>query len=462
MRIFFLAVIVVFCALPTAAGAEPAPQNFAQGFEITVPEDGLLYRFAVPDACLSLSTDPGQQDLAVFNAEDMLLPTAPYYPATTLKYERIPAEKITALQKMDQPQNPDSGPSTVIIVDGQADTAATRLEPEKPSPIVTAYLAGLPESGLQATGVIVRWQADELTQIVRVRVEQADSLNAADWQVIADGPLAQVQGGAGDPGLASTRFSLSGQRIGRYLKISFPELNAAPELLDIAVDVQRSELPEYQLLEEELQALPEAVLRRDTHPAAVFELDLGGRKWVNSLEISPASPVIWRHASLFGKQHQDDDWQHLNNLDLFSIARSAGQRPVTNEALLIQAELPRYLRVEVPEGARGKADISVKMLYLQPGMIFQAQAPGPYILACGSGTVRISADIDPALLGLSEVRVVAVDDSPQTLGGDAALVAPTSEEPVDKVRIVLWIALGLGVLALGGMIFALYRNMKKG
>ena len=95
-------------------------------------------------------------------------------------------------------------------------------------------------------------------------------------------------------------------------------------------------------------------------------------------------------------------------------------------------------------------------------MIFQAQEPAPYILACGSGSARIGADIDESLLSLSGFTSAQVDEARRELGGEAALAVPVPEKPVDNVRVALWAVLGLGVAALGGMIFVLYRNMKKG
>ena len=443
----------------------PAPDDFAYGFTITAPKSGALYKLELPDACLSLSVDQNTGDIAVFNADSALLPSAPYKPTATFKSEQIPARITTALWAPDEGENVSPTQNTIIIVDKDRLAAAPLEEARQKAIIPTAYLALLPEGGLTLTGISVRWKADQLTQIVRVRVECADNLSQDSWQMLADGPLAQVAD-AGSLALESVRFSLPGARAGRYLKISFPELKAAPELLSVDVDAQRSELPEFKALSQTLRPTDNAESRpgRDM-PAAVFELDLAARKWTNSLELTPASPVIWRDAILLVRDNAEQNWRELREFDLFRIANANaadGAGDVCNGVLTLQAELPRFLRIEIPTAAKGKSDLKVTVSYLQPGLIFQAQEPYPYTLACGSGTARVGADIDQALLSLSGFAAANVDESRRELGGDAALTVPAPEEPVDNVRMALWAVLGLGVAALGGMIFILYRNMKKG
>lgn len=458
--------------IPAAVPAEniektdaPKPDDFAYGFTITASKSGALYKIELPDACLSLSVDQNTADIAVFNADSTLLPSAPHHPTATFKSEQIPARITTALWAADEEESVSPAQSTIIIVDKDRLAAAPLEEARQKAIIPTAYLALLPEGGLTLTGIRVRWKADQLTQIVRVRVECAADLSQDAWQMLADGPLAQVVDG-GSLALESVRFSLPGTRTGRYLKISFPELKTAPELLSVDVDAQRSELPEFKTLTTTLRPADNAEARPEQDmPAAVFELDLAARKWVNSLELTPVSPVIWRNAVLLGRDNIEQSWRELRALDLFRIASAnaaAGTGDVCNSALVFQAELPRFLRIEIPAAAKGKSDLKFDLSYLQPGLIFQAQDPAPYTLACGSGTARASADIDQALLSLSGFSAAGVDENRRELGGDAALLVPTPEEPVDNVRMALWAVLALGVAALGGMIFILYRNMKKG
>ena len=463
-----LAVLSLCCA-PSAALAEvpaaPKPEAFAYGFSINAPKSGALYKIELPDACLSLSVDPQTNDIAVFNADSMLLPSAPYYPTTTFKSEHIIAQVTTALWEAEQEENPTPGPGTIIIVDKNRLAAAPLEEARQKQIIPTAYLALLPENNLTLTGLSVRWKADQLTQIVRVRVECADDLSQDAWRLLADGPLAQVVDSKGQA-LESVRFALPGTRSGRYLKVSFPELAVAPELLSVEADAQRSEWPEFKNMSATLRPADNIEARPGQDaPAAVFELDLTAGKWINSLEITPVSPVIWRNALLLGRDNPTQDWRELYNLDLFKIVEvkdGGATADVNNSALVPQTTLPRFLRIEIPAGAKGKSELHATLRYLQPSLIFQAQEPAPYILACGSGSARIGADIDESLLSLSGFTSAQVDEARRELGGEAALAVPVPEKPVDNVRVALWAVLGLGVAALGGMIFVLYRNMKKG
>ena len=454
--------------VPAAALADdvviPTPEAFAQGFAVTVSESGALYKIDLPDACLSLSVDPETRDIAVFNGENTLLPSSPHYPTATLKSEHIAAQLTTALWKTDEADSPGSNSSTIIIVDKDRLAAAPLEEARQNDIIPMAYLAVLTEGGLTLTGISVRWKADQITQIVRVRVECADNLSQDDWRLLADGPLAQVVSGRA-PALESVRFALPGVSAGRYLKISFPELKVAPELLSVETDAQRTEMPAFKNMAAVLRPTEAEAAQEGEKPSAVFELDMAARKWVNNLEITPASPVIWRDAALLGRDSEEEKWRLLRRFDLFKIAgagEAALSNGVSNSGLVFQTELPRFIRIEIPASARGKSDLNLNMLYLQPGLIFQAQAPAPYLLACGSGLARISADIDPDLLALSGAASAKVAEKPKELGGDAALLVPAQEEPVDNARVALWAVLALGAAALGGMIFTLYRNMKKG
>ena len=465
-----VAAALALCLSPGAVLAEsapaPAPQDFAYGFAVTVPEDGALYKLDLPDACLTLAVDPQMRDLAVFNSEGALLPAAPYYPSATLKTERVPAQLTTVLWKVDEAEDAAKAaglaPGAVIIVDKDR-LAAMPLEEARQNQIIpAAYLARLPEKDLTLAGLSVRWKADQLTQMVRVRVECAADLSADNWQLLADGPLAQVLSGSG-PALESVRFALPGVSAGQYLKISFPELKTAPELLSVDADVQRTEMPALNSLNTVLKPLDLKAAAPEQDLAAVFEIDLSARKWTDSLALTPASPIIWRGASLLGRDNDAQDWRLLHTFDLFKITgnSAAGENSVTNGALVVQAELPRFLRIAIPAGARGKADLNVRLLYVQPGLVFQAQPPAPYTLACGSGTARLSPDIDQELLALSGAAQAQVAKDRHTLGGEAALIIPTPEQPVDKMRLALWGVLALGAAALGGMIFTLHRNMRK-
>lgn len=464
--IFYILLMVlglVFSADAVKAdeAAKITPQAFAQGFFITAPESGALYKIELPDACLGLSVDPDGRDLAVFNGDSSLLPSAPYYPSATFKSERIPAQITTALWKTDGSTATAANQNTVIIVDKDRLTAAPLEEAKQKQIVPAAYLAVLPQSKLLLTGINVLWTAEPLTQIVRVRVECADSLNDGEWRLLADGPLARIPAQQGFL-VENTHFTLSGAEAGKYLKISFPELNAAPELQEVSVDAQQMEAPAFKAATATLRPTEAAAAFKEEKPAAIFEIDLLARKWVNSLALTPASPVIWRDVALLGRDNDRQDWQILRTFSVFAIAKNGASDTVSNGALMFQSELPRYLRVEVPASARGKADLNMKMLFLQPSLIFQAQAPAPYTLACGSGTARVGADIDPALSAVSKIADAVVADKAVELGGAAALTVPVPEKPVDHVRGVLWAVLALGAAALGGMIFVLYRNMKKG
>ncbi len=436
----------------------PTPQDFAEGFAVSVPNPGALYKIDLPDACLALSRDPDNRDIAVFNADGVLLPLALYYPSATFKSEHLPAQITAALWKMNE-SSPPVSQHTVIIVDKDRLAAAPLDEAKQKQVVPAAYLAVLPRDELMLTGIDVLWTAEPLTQIVRVRVECADSLNDDNWRLLADGLLARVPAQEGFS-VENTHFALPGVKAGKYLKISFPELEAAPELQSVNVDAQQMETPEFKSLSATLRPLEIKNSPAPEEAAAVFEIDLAGRKWVNSLELTPASPVIWRDVILLGRDNDKQNWRRLYTFNAFSIAKSGSAEPVCNRVLSLQTELPRHLRIEVPPSARGKANFNLKMLYLQPGLIFQAQAPAPYTLACGSGKARVEGDIEQELLAVANPDGAAVSQSSKILGGAEALAAP--EAGADTMRLALWGVLALGVAALGGMIFVLYRNMKKG
>ena len=435
------------------------PQDFAEGFAVSVPNPGALYKIDLPDACLALSLDPDNRDIAVFNAGGVLLPLAPYYPSATFKSEHLPAQITTALWKMNE-SSPPVSQNTVIIVDKDRLAAAPLEEAKQKQIVPAAYLAVLPRSELTLTGIDVLWTAEPLTQIVRVRVECADNLNDDNWRLLADGPLARVPAQEGFS-VENTHFALPGVKAGKYLKISFPELNAAPELQSVSVDAQQMETPEFKSLSATLHPVEVKDPTAPETPAAVFEIDLAGRKWVNSLELTPASPVIWRDVVLLGRDNDKRAWQKLGTFTAFSIVKDGSSEPVRNRVLSLQTELPRHLRIEVPPSARGKADFNLKMLYLQPGLIFQAQAPAPYTLACGSGKARVEGDIEQALLAMANSSGAEVSQNSKELGGAEALEVTTSEGGADSMRLALWGVLALGVVALGGMSFVLYRNIKK-
>lgn len=460
-----LYILFATLGLGLAAGAVHAeevakitPETFAQGFSIDAPESGALYKIELPDACLSLSVDANTRDIAVFNGDELLLPSAPYYPSATAKSELIPAQITTALWKTDESATQAMGQSTVIIVDKDRLSAAPLAEVKQKQIIPAAYIAVLPKDKLMITGINVLWATEPLTQIVRVRVECADNLNAGQWRLLADGPLARIPSEQGFVA-ENTHFTLSGVEVGKYLKISFPELKAAPELQEVSVNAQEIESPTFKSLNATLHPIEVTAVTDGEKAATTFEIDLAARKWVHSLLFTPTSPVIWRDVTLLGRESDRQDWQWLYTFNMFTIAKNGAADTVSNGALMIQSELPRYLRVVLPTSARGKADLNLKMLFLQPGLIFQAQAPAPYTLACGSARAWVAADIDPALLALSKTATAAVGETPTELGGAAAL---SVQKPVDHTRWVLWTILVIGAVALGGMIFTLYRSMKKG
>jgi hypothetical protein len=128
----------------------------------------------------------------------------------------------------------------------------------------------------------------------------------------------------------------------------------------------------------------------------------------------------------------------------------------------------RFLNLEpqnpssrVSLGVSGGTPPLLELAYVRPELRFVAQGNGPYTLAYGAAPSMVShaAEELNSLSPLETVPPVAAAlGEPFTLGGDAVLIAPSP--PAPRKPWALWLALGLGVLTLGGMLRALFRQVK--
>jgi hypothetical protein len=329
----------------------------------------------------------------------------------------------------------------VMQVEGEAEA--------KPGATATKQVAALVDTK-PLQGALAELTVDAgLTSGQPVALTVAASGDLKTWRTLAqDVPVFRFGMDASAPG--SLRVPLAGASLdGEYLRISWPP-DAIFSLRGVRIT-------------------PAAGTAAPQRLAAPLTAAPDGKNWVlalpfatplQALEIRPASRNTLVPLRLSGRSVRGEAWRNLGAGVAYRI--DAGGAESLSPPLELNGVSVRELRIEPDAGAAGFAAApQVSALLAPQEWVFVASGSPPFTLAVGrAGATATRLPLASLIPGYSDgaehkLPVARVEVASATgLPGGAALAAPSTRS------LVLWAVLIGGVLALGGVAWAVLRQMK--
>lgn len=459
--------------LGTGVGAgtadTPPVGEFAWRGTLAVPEGASLARVAVPVQALLRMQSSTAHDLRVFNAAGSVVPFALLggaefsRAAPAAHTVRYPAYPLFAANGASKPargavevrvDTNGAGSSAWVRWDGAGVGAASAANANATGQPLQAALFDLraEKQPLDALELAV-----ELPHNALVPIMAASSADLKDWTPLATkGPLYQFDG-ADAPANTTLELRQPLQVQGRYLRLAWPG-QVGVKLLSVTGRVAATQTPAERL--------------RAALPAGTAE-GSGSLTWT----LPFATPIAALHLQatrdntlvpvrIEGRSAVSLPWRVLASSVVYRIDTVG--RGSSNPPTPLHGASVRGLRVEAGPGLplpEGGLQATVEFAPLQ--VAFLTSGSGPFTLAVGRADTAAAA-VDAALLGsiapakLVDLPLATVADmqTPAPAGGDLDRLASTWLPAGVPLRsVVLWAVLGLGVLVLGGVAYALLRQL---
>ena len=466
MSVFFraiaFAVALASLSVGAAASDAPSPNEFAWRGTLSLPAGASLVRLDVPVAALLQMQSSTAQDLRVFNAAGAVVPfallgrselshAAPV--VQTKAYSAYPlfaASTGKAMRGAVQVQVDSGGNHSSAWVRWDATSTGTTADASAQPLQAALFDLRDEQQTLEALSLTL-----DLPHNALVPLTVSTSTDLKDWTPVATkGPLFQFDGT--DAPINTTlelRQPLSVK--GRYLRLAWSGQSGVKVQALTGRIATTHKAPE-----PTRAALPTG------------KVDGIGLNWT----LPFATPIAALHLQalrdntllpvrILGRGDAAQPWRTLASALVYRLD-TVGQGN-SNPPTALQGASLRGLRVEAVKGAalpEGGLQATVEFAPLQ--VAFLASGGGPFTLAVGRPQTT-SAAVDASLLGsvspsrLAELPVATVAavqlQVAQVLGGGAPGWLP---DGVPLRTALLWAVLGLGVLVLGGVAYALLRQLQ--
>lgn len=452
----------LWCGGPAHAAVPDAAPAYAAHWPLTVPAGASVLRLPLPAEVLTRLQTPDLRDLRVFNAAGQAVPMAldrsdpradgPPLPPITLPVLPILADAATASTRGDLAQRIEEGPGgRVVKVDSHAAAAASAAV-----------------SGAVLTGVLV----DTRAQAARLRAVELDAQWPAARPFAFDAhtssdlqhwtSLGRVMAFRGADGgvLAPATVHLNGESLkDRYLRLTW-DPSESPNAVQIGgVRLQPMGV-----------ALPPARVAVDLAVPAVagnpklLEWRLPFATPVAALGIRAEGATTLVPVRVLARQQREAPWTSLGQVVVFNLTQ--GGQTQHNAPLELGQAAWREWRVEADPTSPGFATPPRVTAWLAPAqLVFVASGAGPFTLAAGRADAPAVALPLPSLMPGHQPGDQA--ELPQaslvSAAPGAASALPTTAPGAtrDPRRWLLWGVLIGGVLLLGGMAWALVRQMNR-
>ena len=454
MKPLWHALALLALALPLHA-AEIAPGDFAWTATVdAAPHQGLV-RLPVPAQALARLQSPTAADLRVFDAKGQAAPFALATPPQAAQAPRAATPAVPALPLFSAAGAVPRGAVRVRVEDGSRSQALwVQLEPGA----ATAGTQRLPSALFDTRSLRGRIDGlrvqGRLPPNVPVRVTLSSSTDLANWTPHpVRGRLYRFDG-PGTPSNETLELAEPLDLQGRYLRLDWSgqegvAIEAITGLLAPPRPVPTG------------PSVPLPAPQADGPAARVWSL--GFATPVAALDLVTPQPNTLVPVRILGRNQPSDAWRLLANTVVYRLG-TRGQESVNAPVALPNMPV-RWLRIEATHGARLE------------GLPLQAQAqfaPLEVVFVAGAGSQQLAAGRahTPAaalplavlagttalsLESLPLARVTAVRETPVAPPPAWAAWLPAGADPR---TVGLWLVLALGVALLGGVAFALLRQLQ--
>jgi Protein of unknown function (DUF3999) len=433
--------------------AADKPEDFAVRFSVETVPNASLQRLALPREALAALQTTDAADVRLFNGKGQSVPIAPV-PHRDESIALPPREwPIYPVMATHQQQNLGN---LSLRIDKTADRSVVRVIEgvgSEPAAAATRQIATLVDTR-PIKGPLAELTVDaELAPGQPVALTVAASRDLKNWRPMAqDVPIFRF--GADGPG--SMHVPLPGVYLeDEYLRISWPP-GAAFGLHGVRITPAASAAPPQRL----------AVPLTATPDGKGFVIALPFATPLQALDIRPADANTLVPVRLSGRSARGEPWRTLVKGVVYRLhadgSESLGPPLELNGATL------RELRIEPATGDFVFASAPrVTALLLPQEWVFVASGPPPFILAvgrAGAETTRLPlASLIPGHTAGAEHKLPAarVDLASITRQRPGKLSRISQALGAPSTRsLVLWAVLIGGVLVLGGVAWAVMRQMK--
>jgi hypothetical protein len=373
-----------------------SPQDFASEYSIVLSSEASVYRIELPPAIYQGTVHDELEDLAVFNSRGEAVPffirSSPrdgrpgHAPAFLPLFPLLGATPSTASEMRVTIES-----AGVSSAGGHSPGLGLRMDSSVPAPgsaVPRQYIldARAFEDSLAALQLV--WAREPVGYSGRVRIESSDDLDS--WRtVVAAAPVASLQANGRE--FVHARIEFPAAR-GKFWRLTWVGGTPSSPLTKVLGEFAENRT-------DAAWAIETVRGRQDTRRPADFEFDLEGHIPVERIDV-----------------------------------------PLTRD---------RYWLARVPEGNPLFAgELSLAAAWHPSELVFLAQGNPPFVLAYGSGSLRVPrTDLTSFISGIA-VAPAALGDA-KNLGGVARLAA--ARPPVQWRRWILWLVLFGALAALASM-----------
>jgi hypothetical protein len=442
--------------------AGPAASEFAWRGMVSPVEGASLVRIALPVDALSRLQSARAEDVRVFNSAGQVVPFA-VIAASDLARNAPPVQtRAYAALGLVSASSPGTTPqdgrvevhmgqgadATVVWVQTKSKTPAQ--DPVWPAVLLDMRAERQTLSALQLQG---DWPRNTL-----VHLEVASSDNLRDWSPVAvKGPVFRFDG-SDAPAQTALELSQPQSFQGRYLRLSWGAQTGV-RLQSATGRVADTREPVERLRTDLGASTPDGAYAR------VWTLPFATPVQAVYAQAQQDKALI--PVRLSGRSDSAQPWRLLASSVVYRLDTVGGGR--SNPPQEIPAATLRQLRLEPsnglplpPEGLRVWAELAPVQL------VFLASGSGPFVVAAGRAATPPVA-VDAATLAsasatpLQALPVTAVRQLRADLPGAPQLWAASLLPAHVSLRsAVLWAVLLVGVSALGGVAYALLRQLNSG
>lgn len=435
--------------LPAAVLAQ-GPDEFRGQATLAVPAAGSShYQFYLPDALYRSGGQPNGRDLRVFNAAGELVPFAVIAPRDqtrqTANWRDVPWFAL--------PESADgSDPAKLAVAVSTDGTLTLRATQSTAAGTARALLLDGHALDLPVDAVDLDWPASTPDLLRTVQVSASDDL--VHWRPVGE-PQTLARLGQGGRQVRQLRLVWPAEKA-RYWRLSSNEALPDPSVARLrGLSSATQAWPEVWQTAEG-KPLPPA----KDQPWRDVAFDLGGAYPVSRIKLVLPEDNLVIPGQLDNRVSERAAWQPGLQSTWF---RFPGSPPRQTAALDWQASA-RYwrLRVDGRQVSLPAKPISLQIAYAPALLVFAARGEPPYRLAWGNPKPS-AGDLAPSVLipGYREDRLPAFPVAKVESVRTSAAPEADPDRDARRTRYLLWALLGLGVLALAGMVWRLSRDMQR-
>ena len=441
---------------PAAALAADKAADFAVRFTVQTVPDASLQRLVLPREAMAVLQTADAADVRLFNGKGLSVPLA-----------QIPLRNVTIASPsrewpiypvMATPQQQHNLGNLSLRIEKTADRSVVRVieGADTQAAAATRQIATLVDTRT-IKGPLAELTVDaELSPGEPVTLTVAASKDLKIWRTLAqDVPVFRFGAAADGPG--SMRVPLSGVRLeDEYLRIGWPP-GAAFSLRGVRITPASSAAAP--------QRLPVPLIAQPDGGGFVVALPFATP--LQALDIRPADPNTLVPVRLSGRSVRGEPWRPLATGVVYRI-RSKGTESL-GPPIEMNGVSVRELRIEPATGVPGfSATPHVRALLAPREWVFVASGSPPFTLAAGragAGTTQLplSSLIPGYTAGAEHALPMARVDATSLIRqppGKLSRISQALGAPSAR-SLVLWAALIGGVLVLGGVAWAVMRQMKR-